>query len=69
MLTQAGHLTFRAVKFAQLQYTSYCTVVLYIKDHVVLGFLAQKYHHNISLKFPHNSLAVIVRHSQAQKYF
>ena len=36
-------------------------VVLYIRDHAVLGFLAQKYHPKTS----HNSLAVYVRHSQA----
>ena len=38
-----------------------------IKDHAVLSFLAK----NITLKpasnFLHNSLAVLVRHSQAQK--
>ena len=32
--------------------TSYSTVVLYIRDRVVLGFLALKYHPKISLKFP-----------------
>ena len=46
---------------------SYSMVVLYIGDHAVLGFLAQ----NVTLKpasnFLHNSLAVLVRHSHAQK--
>ena len=37
------------------------------RDHVVLGFLAQKYHPKTHLKFLHYNLAVLVRHSQAQK--
>ena len=33
-------------------HTSHSTVVLHIKDHAVLGLLAQKYHPKTSLKFP-----------------
>jgi len=44
---------------------SYSMVVLYIRDHAVLGFLTQK---NITLKpasnFLHNNLAALLRHSQ-----
>ena len=43
---------------------SYSMIVLYIRDHAVLSFLAQKLHPKTSLKF---NLAVLVRYNQAQK--
>ena len=52
-----------------IQTASYSTVtvVLYIRDHEELGFSSQTYHPKPASISLHDSLAALVRHSQAQK--
>ena len=50
-------------------FTLYSTVVLHIRDHEGLGFLANNITLKPSSQYHYGTLAVLFRHNQAQKCF